>query len=109
MIFTLLYQIFQDKLFIFLFGIPIYICVLSIWEHFHYYSSLIIGIDLFTVIHNQKKYKSINDTLQTEKNISLLSNLLDFQKKKENKIINQYKPKQMNIDDTIKHTLDKIN
>ena len=109
MFLTLFYNLFQETSYVLIFSVPLYLLCLTLWEPFQYYSPLLINIDLFIVITQQinNKNKKTNN-----ENISLLSKIIEFQDKEKNKqntIINKnYKLKQVQINDTIKHTLDKI-
>ena len=99
MIFTFLSCLFPNSLlFVFLIGIPVYLFMLTVWELFYYYSSLFISLDLFIV----------NYQLTNQNNLlsSLVSEWIDYQTQQTK--LKEYEPKQVEIDDAIKHTLDKL-
>ena len=110
MIFTIIYKCLLDKsdksektFLTFIFGIPIYIILFTI-NLFYFYSSLLIGIDLFTlqtIIFNKQQSQQQSITNQIT---PLLIKWFDYK----NDIIKDYKPKNVQINDVIEHTLENL-
>ena len=120
MLLTLFYHLlkkfnYSNYLVSFYLAIPIYILLLNISNLFHFYSTLIIGVDLFFFNNNiqNKNQQNFNQKKITKEFTNLANRYFDYLKinklKKNKKIIKNYKKKNIDIKDTLQHTLNNLN
>ena len=121
MVFTLFYYLlkkynFNNYLVSILISIPIYIILLNISELFNFYSVLIIGIDLFffnNQINNQTSKQQFNQKKITKEFTNLANKYFKYLQnnnlKKNKKIIKNYTKTNLEIKDTLQHTLNNLN
>lgn len=120
MLLTLFYHIlkkfnYDNYLVSFYLSIPIYIILLNISKFFHFYSVLIISVDLFFFNNNiqHTNQKNFNQKKITKEFTNLANKYFDYLQKtklkKNKKIIKNYKKINIDIKDTLQHTLNNLN
>ncbi len=124
--FTIIYHLlnkfnYDNYLLSFYISIPVYICLINLSKTIHFYSVLIIGIDLFffnqLLNKNKQKNKHKNKYKKTitKHFTELANNYFDYLKKNKNnktenkKLIKNYIKTKFNITDTLQHTINNIN
>ena len=95
---------------------PIYIILLNLSKTIHFYSSVVIGFDLFflnnSIQDNKQKISSKEHQKKLTNDFTNLANkYFDYLKKndlKNKKIVKNYVKTKLNIKDTLQHTINNI-
>ena len=95
---------------------PIYIILLNLSKTVHFYSSIVIGFDLFflnnSIQDNKQKISSKEHQKKLTNDFTNLANkYFDYLKKndlKNKKIVKNYVKTKLNIKDTLQHTINNI-
>ena len=95
---------------------PIYIILLNLSKTIHFYSSIVIGFDLFflnnSIQDNKQKISSKEHQKKLTNDFTNLANkYFDYLKKndlKNKKIVKNYVKTKLNIKDTLQHTINNI-
>ena len=93
-------------------SVPIYLCLLYLSPLLQYYSSIIIGIDLFTFnLQIQNKNELKKPKKLTNDFTNLANKYFDYLQKndvKNKKMIKNYVKTKLDIKDTLQHTINNI-